>query len=493
MKFIKIWLIIAIYTSLSYSLCHASGSDSARLFLSVKAPKEHAAKITAILMAHNDALFNLAAIQGTVRTAAWLQLTALEALKPDSSIDGNKMALTGNSFTNNDKRSTPITIVSMGSVASRQGYLPVARLTFTVEQNKILNQGDSVVFIIDSLKASTSEARLLKTPLSIFLVVIVGDTTGNSNNGDDDTTKTDSRYRLKFSLKKDTPHEGFVLQEGKLKLAVNLDYRAIISQLQFSLILPDTGWTIVSATPTDNEKRIFFNKVGTNKYKLMLMGDAPDHPLLPDLQNPDRKILEIILRPTVTPFGQKIFRLEEISAGSTYEDEPLIANTNSALSTNLNQLFGTVIGKKGDLQFAEWLFGDGQLNTDDEDLMVQIIMEILSPNAYQQWAADINNDGVINALDLTELQKLIKLSGVYLNAAENYQILIQDKHLTLLSDSWNELTLDFFSLTGQVLRTATIRRHETIFLPFNAGFYLYAGRLKNADDEQFVRGKILIE
>ena len=50
---------------------------------------------------------------------------------------------------------------------------------------------------------------------------------------------------------------------------------------------------------------------------------------------------------------------------------------------------------------------DEILNVLDIVITVNLILSIIEPTSYQQYAADINTDGTINVLDVVQLVNLI--------------------------------------------------------------------------------------
>jgi len=70
--------------------------------------------------------------------------------------------------------------------------------------------------------------------------------------------------------------------------------------------------------------------------------------------------------------------------------------TNITASHSIEAVFGPISnseGKKGELNC------DGEINSKDVLLILNISAETVVPNSYQQWAADIDGNGVVNARD----------------------------------------------------------------------------------------------
>lgn len=451
-------------------------TDSTWLDLGYKTITPQTKQITIIINASNSTTVDIAGFQSTVMFPEWLTLINFTALQADSTPDNSKSGSYGPRNVKPDtvKQNVLYFANNMTTPAVRN-ETPIAQLTFKVDSAKHLVDQERIWFILDNIKLSDWN-QAVRSNKRLSLMMVVGTDTTKPDTTHHDSTNV--RYQATMSLSPGGAHNGYQLDSNQAIIQVDLDHRAIINQISFQLNVPDTNWRLTSITPinknggVDYEKVSSFNRLADGQYSILVSGDKAEHPWLPSLKQTKWTILKLILSRPVAPFGNQTFAISGMSTYSSYEPENITVNQLAELSINLNPFFGQVIGRKGDLQFQNWKFGDGRVDSLDLKIAMDIITQAITPNDYQAWAVDLNNDDKRNAQDITAIQELIAISGVADYTLKSWQVNYHDNSLSLQKDNGLPLTVSLYDLQGQLISSKKYFNSETIILDLPAGYYL---------------------
>ena len=483
-----------------------SAADSTHLFLHSNVVRVGDTSISLVFMAKNNYALDIAAMQNIVRFPKWLSIIDLVVLKKDGSRNSEVISLPGKKYEQSGYTSQITVFASTAAVPKvKADSIPLLKLVLSINPSYKLTEGETIYLSADSIELSTFLAQSItcNQPISLALKVLKKGATDTTvtDTTHTDTTKVDTvnnRLKLKLSIDKANPDEGYTYKAAE-KLAeynVYLESKVIVSNLSFVITAPDTNWKMLEPTIIGREKICLTNYLGDGRYKILYSGDTDDHPLLPNVDGKRRAILKLSFVPKATPFGPKRFNISAVSVASLYEAEKLSINKDTGVTSNLNKLFGVKIGMRGDLNFQEWIFGDGKRNSEDAGLMTDGIMERIKFNDYQNWAADLDSSGVVDVSDIVLLQKMILASDVNESIEAlpdtGADLIVHRGEIQVLVPNLVDAQLALYDVYGtRILETQEMKNISTEYI--SSGVYLYVIRGQAVTGREVLKtGKILI-
>ena len=483
-----------------------SAADSTHLFLHSNVVRVGDTAISLVFMAKNNYALDIAAMQNIVRFPKWLSISDLVVLKKDGSRNSEVISLPGKKYEQSGYTSQITVFASTAAVPKvKADSIPLLKLVLSINPSYKLTEGETIYLSADSIELSTFLAQSItcNQPISLALKALKKGATDTTvtDTTHTDTTKVDtvnSRLKLRLSIDKANPDEGYTYKEAEKKAEYNvyLESKVIVSNLSFVITAPDTNWKMLEPTIIGREKICLTNYLGDGRYKILYSGDTDDHPLLPNVDGKRRAILKLSFVPKATPFGPKRFNISAVSVASLYEAEKLSINKDTGVTSNLNNLFGVKIGMRGDLNFQEWIFGDGKRNSEDAVLMTDGIMERIKFNDYQNWAADLDSSGVVDVSDIVLLQKMILASDVDESIEAlpetGADLIVHRGEIQVLVPNLVDAQLALYDVYGtRILETQEMKNISTEYI--SSGVYLYVIRGQAVTGREVLKtGKILI-
>ncbi len=195
--------------------------------------------------------------------------------------------------------------------------------------------------------------------------------------------------------------------KGWLELYLDMDNVVETTDaINFRVVLPP-NMAVKNISPVDlngnpDNKMVdinFLGETGGKKYYAVVYSSLSSvlQPN-PGSKNP-RVIMKLQIEFTdLCPVSETILIDNIVASG--LDGRPLVANKKTSWLIDFNPIFRQYF-VKGDLDLN---FGNLRKTIDDWRIMKDIIDKKIIPTCYQRWAADMNNDGDVNSLDLTILE-----------------------------------------------------------------------------------------